>query len=498
MQDAQQLAGALPERSASAPEDVLRAQRVRAIAAMLLVALPFLVFWPSTGSLLVRWQDTVHRTYTHGLLVVALSLWMIWRGRARWSGTVRVFPAGVAVLVAPGFLWLIAYRAGLQIVHQALLPLIALAALATCFGPQLTRRIWLPVAYLYFAIPVWDAINPLLQWISVMAVRLMLRVCGIPAYFSGDTFNIPAGTFEIASGCSGLHFFVVATTIAVLYGEINNDGWKTRARLILLAAALAMVTNWVRVFIIVLAGHLTDMQHYLVSGEHYSFGWFMFAGVMLAYFIIVRRWPVTPPTDAPASGENWTKAVPGAGLALAIAAMLPASALSMLDQNVAAAPGEMLPARVAGWDSSASRPGDWQPAFKGADAEQRSGYRSAGHIVDAYVATYLQQRQNKEAIGYENSPLGAGLSAQGRTRTVSRGWLEVRAQDPQGDDWLVWYVYRMDGRWYSKPLDLQLAYGVRSLFAAPLTSVIVLRTPCSGDCETAREILERFTADAWH
>jgi EpsI family protein len=497
MQDAEQLVRSLPERAAPAADVALRVQRNRAIGAMVLVALPFLVFWPSTESLLVRWRDTELRTYTHGLLVVALSLWMIWRGRSRWSGTVRTFPAGIAASVALGLLWLIAYRAGLQIVHQALLPMIAFAAVTTCFGPHLARRMWLPIAFLYFAIPVWDAINPALQWISVFAVRLLLRLFGIPAYFSGDTFHIPAGTFEIASGCSGLHFFAVATTIAVLYGEINNDHWKTRGKLFLLAAVLAMVTNWLRVFIIVLAGHLTDMQHYLVSGEHYSFGWFMFAGTMIAYFLIVRRWPLLPASATVPGSEDSPTGIPRAGFALAIAAILPVAALSLFDANIAAASGEILPARVPGWESSASSPTDWQPVFKGADAEQRLAYRAAGRAVDGYAATYLQQRQGKEAVSYENSPLGSGLTAEGRTQTAARGWQEVRANDSRGERWLVWYMYRMDERWYSTPLDLQLAYGVRSLLSAPLTSVIAVRTPCGTDCENARESLGRFTEAAW-
>ena len=40
------------------------------------------------------------------------------------------------------------------------------------------------------------------------------------------------------------------------------------------------LTNWCAFFIIVVAGHLTDMQHHLVTDEHYSFGWYMFAGMM--------------------------------------------------------------------------------------------------------------------------------------------------------------------------------------------------------------------------
>ena len=47
------------------------------------------------------------------------------------------------------------------------------------------------------------------------AVRVLLRTVGIPAYFDGLQFQIPAGSFEIAGGCSGLHFLIVALAIAL-------------------------------------------------------------------------------------------------------------------------------------------------------------------------------------------------------------------------------------------------------------------------------------------
>lgn len=498
MQDTQLLPADMRTADAPVAADIRRVERVRSVGAIVLVALPFLLFWPTTQSLLVRWQDAVHRTYTHGLLIVALALWLLWRSRARpMSEPIRAFVPGVALLFAGSLLWLIAYRAGLQIVHQALLPLLAFASVVTCFGWAFARCVWLPVGYLYFAIPVWDAINPLLQAISVLAVRLLLRGAGIPAYFSGDTFRIPAGSFEIASGCSGLHFFVVAVALAVLYGEINNDTWRTRLKLIALAGALAMITNWVRIFIIVLAGHMTDMRHYLVSGEHYSFGWFMFAGAMLLFFGIARRWPLEPTSAAPVDADVARREIPRAGFALAIAPLLPVVAFNLFDRDLADGPGQVLPASVAGWGAGTSSFQDWRPAFKGADVEQQLAYGTASRTIEAYAATYLRQRQGKEAVGYGNSPLGSALSEEGRPRAARNGWIELSAQDSRGQDWLVWYVYRLDEQWYSKPLDLQFAYGLKSLASAPLTSVVALRAPCAGSCETARDLLEQFTAVAF-
>src|SRR5688572_5516195 len=314
----------------TAPADA--AQRFASARALTVIALVLLTFgacWPSTLSLMASWEDTVGRTYTHGYVVVVLALWMIWRDRMSWAtAPARPFLPAVALLFAGALGWLVAYRAGLQIVHQAALPAFAASAVLVMFGWRTLRALAFPLAWLYLAIPIWDAVRPLLNWISVMAVRLLLRIADIPAYFVNNTFEIPSGTFAIADGCSGLHFFVVALTISLLYGEINRDNLRTRVKLVLFALLLAMATNWLRIFIIVLAGHLTDMQHQLVVNEHYSFGWYMFAGMMVLYFLVVRRWPaasetpIGPPTPTGDAIPRHGAIAAAIGLAIAPAWLL--------------------------------------------------------------------------------------------------------------------------------------------------------------------------------
>src|SRR5689334_10321655 len=100
-----------------------RIQNLRALGAIVLVVLGFVLFWPTTLSLIEQWEDTVRRTYTHGYLIVALTLWLLWRNRSQWA-QVELRPSllpAIAV-VAASIVWLITYRAGVRIGHEALLP----------------------------------------------------------------------------------------------------------------------------------------------------------------------------------------------------------------------------------------------------------------------------------------------------------------------------------------------------------------------------------------
>jgi exosortase A len=467
-------------------------QRRTALVAAALVLVGFALLWPTTASLMTRWEDTVHRTYTHGYLVALLSTWLIWRER-KWLAPAHTFAPAAGALVLAAILWLIAWRAGLQIVHQALLPAMILAAVLTCCGGRVTRQLAVPIGYLYCAIPIWDALNPILQSVSVFAVRMLLRISGIPAYFSGNRFQIPAGSFEIADGCSGLHFFIVALSVSVLYGAINRDRWTMRLKLVAFALALAMLTNWLRIYVIVLAGHLTDMQHRLIRGEHYSFGWYVFAGAMLLFFLVVRRWPLTP-TEATTESSAQSAPAPAA-IGLAVLALAIAPVWNLLDGNRAAsASPHALSHSIAGWSVQEGEL-TWNPVLKGADIKQHVAYRAQDVTVDAFVATYLWQQQGKEFVGYGNSVLGDMTALRERTEAPAP-WRVTRARDAQGEEWLVLHTRRIDDRWYASAIEAQLAYGFRSLFQAPLSSMIALRSPCKPDCTQALDGLLRFVAGA--
>jgi exosortase A len=477
-----------------------RIQNLRALGAITVVVLGFVLFWPTTLSLVEQWEDTVRRSYTHGYLIVVLTLWLLWRNRSAWAA-VELRPnvfACIAVIVA-SIVWLIAYRAGVRIAHQALLPAMIFGAFTACYGVAAARRNLLPFGFLYFAIPLWDALNPLLQSASTFAVRMLLRIAGIPAYFSGNTFTLPAGSLEIAGGCSGLHFFIVGLAIAVLYGEMNRDSLRTRVKLVALAALLAMLTNWIRIFIIAIAAHVTDMQHYLVREEHLSFGWMMFVGTMVIFFLIARRWPVqsAPVAESNASSPQ-TGAIAWNGAAMALASLLVAPTWLLADSNVVPAEHvpDLMPLRVGGWSTESLARRDWQPVFIGADLIQRAAYARGERSVEGFAALYVDQHQGKELVDMDNSVLGENLNVRRHPASAdAEPWTEIEAADSRGDRWLVWYAYLLDRQWYAKTLPMQIQYGVRSLTSAPLSAVVAFRTPCAGeDCSAARETLRRFTA----
>lgn len=474
----------------AARTDAAAPGRARALAVLALIALVFAVCWPTTASLVESWTDTITRNYTHGPVILLLAVWLVWRERrAAAAEPARPWLPGFAVLAAGLIGWLVALRSGQQIVHQAALPMLAAASVLAVFGWRVLRRLAFPLGWLYLAIPVWDVFLPMLNWISVMAVRLLLRIADLPVYFEKSTLVLPAGAFEIADGCSGLHFFIVALTISLFYGEMNRDSLRTRLRLVALALVMAMLCNWVRIFIIVLAGYLTDMQHPLVSDEHYTFGWYMFAGMMALYFLIVRRW-VAPAIAAPPAAPRDAVAVPATAFAATCLLLALAALATLLDDNRAQPDALERVTRVEAHPASAQ---DWRPDYPGVDRESFGVSSAGGATVEVYVAGFQKQEQGKELAGFRTSLLGPGLRRAPGTQPAPVPWNEIAADDAGGGRSILWYAYRIDDDWYRGAFDMQLAYGLRSLAGDPASALIALRARCpAGDCAAARAALTEF------
>lgn len=468
---------------------------------MLLVAAGFLLLWPTTQQLIVEWEDTDKTTYTHGFLIVLITFWLLLRGRDRLPAQ-GVAPSFFAALLLAGasMAWLIALRSGIQTGEHLLLPAMMWLAIWSALGWRVASLAAFAVAYLYFAIPLWGAVNELLQTATVVAVELLLRLTSVPAYVDGRIVHLSAGTFEVAGGCSGLHFFIVALALASLYGEVHRDTLRTRLKLLMLALGLALVTNWLRVYFIVLAGYLTDMQHYLVRVEHYRFGWVVFAVAMAAFFFIAGKVPATdresvPATAHPGSSISRRDVLRGIALALmALAigplwnAMAPAAAAPLPDAAT------LLPVNLEGWAGpQTANASKWRPVFKGADAQRSGEYRSGGRTVEAFTALYARQAQGKELMGYENSVLETGTEIASRTRIEVNGpALELNVTDSAGQQSVLWYAYRIGAMQTHRSIVAQLRYSVASLGTRPVSSIVALRSRCEPDCEAARSTLQEF------
>jgi len=476
-----------------------------------LVAIAVVAYWPSFRALHIRWVDTDALGNTHGYVIAAICVWLIFRNR-RQFGQVRLAPHPPAVffLVVASVVWLIAYRAGLQDIHLLLLPLLIASAALAAFGPQALRAVAFPIAFFVFALPGWDQLNDLLQSLTVIAVAAFAWAIGLPAFIDGNFVHIPTGTFEIAGGCSGLHFLVVGLAIAALYGELGRETIRTRIVWLTLMAALAILSNWIRVITIIVAGHVTDMQHFLITVNHYWFGWILFGLIIGLFLAVASRWPAPNRKRGGAkfvtqqdSVAAWSPIKGWVAAAIGLF-VVPSLAYASLDR-IAAEPVLLRESpAVAGWQGPMPAAGAWRPRHTGASVRVLRTYRSAdGGSVDVYLVLYRTQRQGAELIGYHNALFGADddLRSLQQDLTTSQGtsWIEHELVDRQERRSVLRYQYVIGKQATTRALIAQVSYGVKSIVGSPQAVLVAYRSACDDNCDHARARIETLSSSlrAW-
>jgi exosortase A len=463
-------------------------------------------YWPTVASLLRFWNDYDNLSYTHGYLIAAISGWLLWRARHRIVARMQAFSlAGLAALALCSVAWSVTFLAGIEVGHQALLPFLLLAAVAAFAGPRAAAACALPVGYLYFAIPIWDQINGTLQQLTIFAVTLLLKLFAIPAWIDGAFVHLGSGSFEIAGGCAGLHFFIVALAIGVLFGELGHDSPRTRIKLVLIAGAMAIVMNWIRVASIIIAGYLTDMQSYLVKVDHYYFGWALFGVLLFIYFWGVPRMlhlqanapPPVPPRHA--AKVPLSRAMVACAATALVAAFAPVLVLrSQAAAASAATSVELMAPKAVGWEGPYAPQSSWNPDFRTADKVSRASWLREGARVESFTAMYAYQEQGKEMVGFGNSLLGSDgswktlskdtLPATGRAAALNR----VVAQDSAGATWVFLYRYDVGGKAFAGGFASKLYYPIALVGGSPASSLLAAAARCGDDCESATRLVASF------
>ena len=473
----------------------------RVLWVYLIIAVVTALYWPTALSYALLWTDHDNPSYTHGYLIAAMCLALIYTRRNGLTGPKQRASPGVYVaLVLLGLGWLLAYRAGIQSAHQLLFPIILWTAIYAVFGARIGGSCLFAVAFLYFALPIWGVINGVLQSLTVAATHLILLLIGLPARFDGNFVEIPEGTFAIEGGCSGLHFMVVGLAIAAYYGELHRDTPRNRMLLVGLAGALALLSNWVRVSVIIEAGHLTHMQTYLVRVSHYGFGWVVFAVAMAVFFLLASRLPARADVSSATSAASdasmgWRPFSLAPLAALAVLALAPALSWVAMHGDATAVAANLAPVPVPGWSGPLAASSPWRPIFIGADRERFATYERGARVVEWYTADYAFQRQGRKLLGYYNSIIGRGafmVLDQGIEADPSQRFVSLELRDEEGSQSLIWYAYRIGGRAMTSALYAQLWYGATSLTGPVDSQIVAIRAKCEPDCAAAREQLRLF------
>jgi exosortase len=267
---------------------------------LLLAGLFVLAFYPVWAQLVGVWWRMDQ--YSHGFLVVPVSLWLVWRQRHQLPSLANggSIP-GLAIALPALCSYLFGILAGSRTLSSLSMILFIWGAVHYLFGVRLLRRVSFPIVFLIFMVPVPAPIYamatiPLQLLVSRISVWLG-SLAGVPLLLEGNLIRLPEQALQVVDACSGLRSMMTLLALAALVWHLTLRSRVNGAVLMLAAVPVAMTVNIVRVTLMILG--LWHLNLDLTDGIlHTILGISVNLLALLMIFILRRilsRWePVSP------------------------------------------------------------------------------------------------------------------------------------------------------------------------------------------------------------
>ena len=233
----------------------------------------------SFEAMYVLWQLSAHQ---HGLIVLPVALWLVWRASASLSAT-HYAPSLTAVvaLMLLLLIWLLGYLSR----FQALEHLAALAAIPITFsavaGWSVAWRLRFPLAFVLLALPISDVLVPTMVRLTADIAEFLLALVGVPFYRVGQHISLPGGNFVVADVCSGIRYFTAGMLTLLVFAHLSFRTVGKSLGLLVFGAAVLVFANGFRAFATMLIASATEMR-VLGGADHIYFGWVLFGVVIFS------------------------------------------------------------------------------------------------------------------------------------------------------------------------------------------------------------------------
>ncbi len=233
--------------------------------------------------------------YTHGPLVPLVSLLIAFLLVRKTQIPIRPAPIlgwtvmGVSILVyLASVLAQVHFTAGFSMLG------IVVAMVLILWGRGALRRLWFPIAFLVFMVPLPEVtIYEIAFRMKMFAARVgvsMADMLGVVVARNGNIVKIGAGSFEdfqvkemrVANVCNGLRTMISLLAFGALYAYICRlrGGW--RVFLFLLTIPVALLANSLRILSLIIVADVTNVE-FATGWYHDTSGVLIF---VVAFFLM--------------------------------------------------------------------------------------------------------------------------------------------------------------------------------------------------------------------
>lgn len=255
------------------------------LLALFLVALGLMVvaYWGGLAELVGRWNK--QEEYGHGFFIPLISLWLLWSrkdaiiaslGKASWSGIALIL-IGVCGLI-------IGELTAIYILIQFGFLMSLFGLVLATGGLSLLRVVFIPIAYLIFAIPLPYFIDAQLSWrLQILSSEIgvaVLRLLGTSVFLEGNVIDLGTYKLQVVEACSGLRYLYPLLSIGFLMAYMYQSSFWKRAVIFLSVIPITVIMNSLRIAAV---GLLVERWGSGMADGflHYFEGWIIFMACLL-------------------------------------------------------------------------------------------------------------------------------------------------------------------------------------------------------------------------
>jgi len=452
-------------------------------------------FWQTLVDLVTIWNT--NDTYSHGFFIPLLTIFLLaQKNTLLANSSLKPAPLLILPLAFLLFIWLLANISDTKIIELLTIPLILITAYSTVIGYKAGIIVSLPLMFLYMATPVWSVLIPYLQAMAVVFNEFALQISGFPTFIEGHNVSIPAGDFVIEDGCSGIRYFVVTLTLGTFYALLNFTKLKPIAIIISLSVIFSLVLNWIRIYLIILIGHFSDMQSSIIE-DHHMFGWLLYGAGLIPFFIFIQR---STKNREKIEETTWNvssnKSIPKLYLVLTISLIVSFSLSSSFLKNRELQKAYTITNPMAKEPWVGPIPfNNWQPDYLGGSITKDLLYIGSDKTTDIsfHIYYYGEQKKGAELINESNT-------ISGNARVKSRKSIAVDQQPviesiiaiPNNKNRLVWHWYYVNDQLLTKPILVKLHQSKELISGKSSSALIALSAECENQCEEEKSDLKLF------